>query len=166
MRFPQLAVFLILFLLWLGPAPALAQVNANYPPPMSYSHGNLEMRDFAGQMLQGAEFANANLRFANFDGCQLQGSIFSASSMVETNFHGADLTNAMLDLGDLTGADLTNAVLTETILLGSVFDGVKIEGADFSDAILDGAQIKQLCAVAAGVNPTTGVATRDSLGCR
>jgi uncharacterized protein YjbI with pentapeptide repeats len=51
-------------------------------------------------------------------------------------------------------------------LLRSKFDNVNIVGADFTDAILNGAQIKELCAKATGVNPKTGVATRDSLGCR
>jgi uncharacterized protein YjbI with pentapeptide repeats len=51
-------------------------------------------------------------------------------------------------------------------LLRATFDETAIAGADFSGAILDGAQARQLCQTAAGVNSTTGVATRDSLGCR
>jgi hypothetical protein len=41
-----------------------------------------------------------------------------------------------------------------------------VTGADFSGAILDRYQISQLCQTASGTNPITGIATRDSLGCR
>jgi len=66
----------------------------------------------------------------------------------------------------LTGADLSDAILSETILLRSIFNDTDISGADFTDAILDGAQVKELCAKASGVNSKTGITTRDSLGCR
>ena len=72
----------------------------------------------------------------------------------------------MIDQVDFTGADLSDTILMESILLRSTFDDVDIAGADFTDAILDGAQVKELCAKATGVNSKTGIATRDSLGCR
>ncbi len=45
----------------------------------------------------------------------------------------------------------------------STFDGALI-GADFRDAILDKAQIRELCQRASGVNIQTGMAKRASLG--
>ncbi len=46
----------------------------------------------------------------------------------------------------------------------STFDGALITGADFRDAILDKAQIRELCQRASGVNIQTGMAKRASLG--
>jgi hypothetical protein len=40
-----------------------------------------------------------------------------------------------------------------------------VTGADFTDALIDRADQRQLCARASGSNPTTGVDTRASLGC-
>jgi uncharacterized protein YjbI with pentapeptide repeats len=71
----------------------------------------------------------------------------------------------MLDQTDFANADLTDAILVDTLLLRSTFDYAKIDGADFTDAMLDGAQIKWLCTKAKGINAFTGVSTRDSLGC-
>jgi uncharacterized protein YjbI with pentapeptide repeats len=147
---------------WLLASPAWA----DWTHPMSFSNAELARRDFSGQTLQAAEFSNANLELANFTDADLRGAVMSASVMTQANLHGADLTNAMVDQVKLTGADLSDAVLKEALLLRSTFTDVNIDSADFTDAILDGAQIKELCHKASGVNSKTGVETRYSLGCR
>jgi len=166
MIFRRLAAFVLALIVLCCPLPAQAQATKYYAPPLSYSNAELKGKDFSGQTLRAAEFSNANLELTNFAGADLRGTIFSASVMTQANLHGADLSNAMVDQVNFTDADLSDAVFTESILLRSTFNNVDITGADFSDAILDGAQIKELCQKATGVNSKTGVATRDSLGCR
>ncbi len=91
---------------------------------------------------------------------------FRTGTPGQADFHGADFTTGMLDSVSFTRTDLSDAVLVDTILLRVTFDDTNIARADFSGAILDGAQARQLCPRAAGINSKTGVATRTSLGCR
>lgn len=165
MKLGQLAAFLLALTIFILPRPALAQ-SKYYAPPLSFSNAELTRRDFSGQMLRAAEFSNANMDLTNFSNADLRGAIMSASVMTQANLHGANLTNAMIDQVKFTKADLSDAILAETILLRSTFEGADITGADFSDAIMDGAQVKELCAKASGINSQTGISTRDSLGCR
>ena len=165
MKLGQLAAFLLALTIFILPRPALAQ-SKYYAPPLSFSNAELTRRDFSGQMLRAAEFSNANMDLTNFSNADLRGAIMSASVMTEANLHGANLTNAMIDQVKFTKADLSDAILAETILLRSTFEGADITGADFSDAIMDGAQVKELCTKASGINSKTGISTRDSLGCR
>ena len=51
----------------------------------------------------------------------------------------------------------------EQDLENTSFAGAHARGADFSDALLDLSAARQLCAMAEGTNPQTGVSTRDSL---
>ena len=81
------------------------------------------------------------------------------------DLHGANMSNGIAYLTKFTGANLSEAIFEEAILLRSTFDGANIDGADFSFAVLDGPQLKKLCAAATGVNPVTGISTAESLGC-
>ena len=123
-------------------------------------------KDYSGQDLVRAEFANVRLENADFSGANLKGAVFNGSSLKNANLHGVDFSDGIAYLSNLTGVDLTDAVLTSAMLLKSNFRGAKVDGADFSFAMLDRDQVLELCKTADGVNPETGVDTRESLGCR
>ena len=77
------------------------------------------------------------------------------------------MTGASLEEAGLDGVDLSNAVLVNAYLTRTIADAEKISGVDFTDSVMPEKTQKQLCgrADATGVNPTTKVATRDSLMC-
>lgn len=145
------------------PSPSLAASSAAI---RAFDDVQANTKNYAEQDLAKAEFANVRLENANFSGANLRGAVFNGSVLKNANLHSVDFSDGIAYLSDLSGVDLTDAVLTSSMMLKSSFKGAKVDGADFSFALLDRDQVAELCKTASGVNPVTGADTRESLGCQ
>lgn len=156
--------FLTALLVFITVAPLPAQA-ASSAAIRAYDDVRSTTKDYSGQNLVEAEFSNAHLEGANFSNADLRGVVFNGAMLANANLHGANFGDGIAYLTDLSNTDLTDAILTSAMMLQSSFRGATITGADFSGAIVNREQQLLLCKVASGVNPTTGVDTRESLEC-
>jgi uncharacterized protein YjbI with pentapeptide repeats len=146
-----------------GVPPAIAASSAAI---RAFDDVSVTSQDFSGESLVQAEFNNAKLDGANFSGADLRGAVFNGSVLKAANLRGIDFTDGIAYLSNLAGADLSDGVFESAMMLKSNFRNATVTGADFSYAMLDRDQVLHLCETASGVNPKTGVDTRESLGCR
>ncbi len=161
---PMTSIFLAFMLCLLIVFPAQAGLERGEEVP-NYVRSDITGFDFHDQDLSKSSIAGAVARDANFSGVDLHGTVLTLSDLKGSNLQGINLTDTLSDRVNFQKTDLRNAVLTNMIAAGSSFAGARIEGADFTYAVLDSDDQKNLCKIAEGVNPTTGVATKDSLEC-
>jgi len=151
-----------LVLLLTGPLLGWSQPAA---AAMDYAKQVLIGADFHGADLRNVTFNLTNLRDADFHDADLRGASLFGAKLQDADLRNADLRDATLDSAVFMGTDLRNARLDDAFAFNTRFEGVQIDGADFTNVPLRGDALKHLCAVAGGTNPSSGRATRDTLGC-
>ncbi len=131
----------------------------------NFDRMNLRQQDFSGQDLTANDYTRADLTEADLSHTNLEQVRLFTTRLNRANLEGANLRGATLDGASLAGANLKDAVLEGAYAINIDFRGINIEGADFTDVLLNPKDNDKLCEVASGTNPTTGRETRETLYC-
>ncbi|XP_020524093.1 thylakoid lumenal protein TL20.3, chloroplastic isoform X2 [Amborella trichopoda] len=102
-----------------------------------FGSADLRKTVHANENFRRANFTSADMRESDFSGSTFNGAYLEKAVAYRTNFSGADLSDTLMDRMVLNEANFTNAILVRSVLTRSDLGGAIIEGADFSDAVLD-----------------------------
>ncbi len=131
----------------------------------NFDRMNLRQQDFSGQDLTGNDYTRADLTESDLSHTNLELVRLFTTRLNRANLEGANLRGATLDGASLVGANLKDAVLEGAYAINIDFRGINIEGADFTDVLLDPRDNDKLCEIASGTNPETGRETKETLYC-
>ena len=131
----------------------------------NFDRKNLRQQDFSGQDLTDNDYTRADLTEANLSHANLELVRLFTTRLTRANLEGANLKGATLDGATLRGANLKDANLEGAYAINIDFEGANIEGADFTDVLLDPKDNDRLCEIASGTNSVTGRETRETLFC-
>ena len=126
-------------------APALAACTDPAAPEVVWRRCLLDGNDLTGTDLSRGHLRDASLQRARLVGATMVGVDAFQARFVSADLSGADLTEATLREADFTraqlrGATLVGADMRRARLFRADLTGADLGGADFSNAILDGAR--------------------------
>jgi Cdc6-like AAA superfamily ATPase len=130
-------------------------LRENFYPTSSIHYITFPNKDLLGdtvdfrpaKTLDGVNLAGLDLESVNFEHTRLRRANFYRSTLRRANLDNCDLTGATIADADLSGTSLqqTNlggANMASTVMVGiRKFEGLQCEGADFTNAIIDNAEL-------------------------
>jgi len=146
-----------------GVAPARAVSGGG----KDFSGSDISNQDFSGQDLGGKEFRGTIATRTNFKGAKLTGSSFFNADLEGSDFSGAKLGGASFEKANLAEVSFKDATMTSSYFSESVLDVKDLSNADFSESLMPVKTLVLLCERKDldGINPASGISTRESLMC-